>query len=106
MATGYTGEFRRDAVRIAVALRDFGAVRPLTRARRAASKPLKSQRFSAFTGAGASCKARPVLANISQSTRRVSDLLCMSNLVHASPTKEHDNDDDYQGTFRRAAERR
>ena len=38
--------------------------------------------------------------------RRVSDLLCMSNLVHASATKEHDNDDDYQGTFRRAAERR
>ena len=37
---------------------------------------------------------------------RVSDLLCMSNLVHASATKEHDNDDDYQGTFRRAAERR
>ena len=30
---------------------------------------------------------------------RVSDLLCMSNLVHASATKEHDNDDDYQGAF-------
>ncbi|MFT6272293.1 MAG: hypothetical protein ACJA0F_001132, partial [Dinoroseobacter sp.] len=28
---------------------------------------------------------------------RVSDLLCMSNSVHASATKEHDNDDDYQG---------
>ena len=42
----------------------------------------------------------------SSSKGRVSDLLCMSNLVHASATKEHDNDDDYQGTFRRAAERR
>ena len=36
---------------------------------------------------------------------RVSDLLCMSNLSHASLTKEHDNDDDFQGRFRRAAER-
>jgi hypothetical protein len=27
---------------------------------------------------------------------RVSDLLCMSNSAHASATKEHDNDDDYQ----------
>ena len=41
-----------------------------------------------------------------KASTRVSDLLCMSNLVHASATKEHDNDDDYQGTFRRAAERR
>jgi hypothetical protein len=30
----------------------------------------------------------------------------MSNLAHASATKEHNNDDDNQGTFRRAAERR
>ena len=37
---------------------------------------------------------------------RVSDLLCMSNMAHASLTKEHDNDDDFQGRFRRAAERR
>ena len=37
---------------------------------------------------------------------RVSDLLCMSNLAHASKLKEHDNDDDFQGSFRRAAERR
>jgi predicted site-specific integrase-resolvase len=35
--------------------------------------------------------------------RRVSDLLCMSNLAHASKLKEHDNDDDFQGSFRRAA---
>lgn len=38
--------------------------------------------------------------------QRVSDLLCMSNLAHASKLKEHDNDDDFQGSFRRAAERR
>ena len=37
---------------------------------------------------------------------RVSDLLCMSNMAHASLTKERDNDDDFQGRFRRAAERR
>jgi hypothetical protein len=43
-------------------------------------------------------------ANGSELTRdpeeRVSGLLCMSNLAHASPTKEHDNDDDFQGSFR------
>ena len=38
--------------------------------------------------------------------RRVSDLLCMSNLAHASKLKEHDNEDDFRGSFRRAAERR
>jgi signal transduction histidine kinase/putative methionine-R-sulfoxide reductase with GAF domain len=37
---------------------------------------------------------------------RVSDLLCMSNLAHASPTKEHDDNDDFQGTTGRAAQRR
>jgi hypothetical protein len=37
---------------------------------------------------------------------RVSDLLCLSKLAHASATQEHENDDDFQGTFRRAAERR
>jgi hypothetical protein len=35
--------------------------------------------------------------------RRVSDLLCMINLAHASKLKEHDNNDDFQGSFRRAA---
>ena len=35
--------------------------------------------------------------------KRVSDLLCMSNLVHASPMKEHDDNDDIQSTTRRAA---
>ena len=35
--------------------------------------------------------------------RRVSDLLCMSNLSHASILKEHDNNDDFQGSSRRAA---
>ena len=39
-------------------------------------------------------------------TSRVSDLLCMSNLAHASKLKEHDNNDDIQGRIRRAAERR
>ena len=34
---------------------------------------------------------------------RVSDLLCMSSLSHASLTKEHDNNDDIQRSFRRAA---
>ena len=34
---------------------------------------------------------------------RVSDLLCMSNMAHASKLKEHDNNDDFQGSFRRAA---
>jgi hypothetical protein len=34
---------------------------------------------------------------------RVSDLLCMSNLVHASQLKEHDDNDDIQGTTGRAA---
>jgi putative transposase len=58
-------------------------------------------------------KFAPLLATQAQSRKkptaeswRVSDLLCMSNLAHASPTKEHDNDDDFQGTCRRAAERR
>jgi hypothetical protein len=32
--------------------------------------------------------------------QRVSDLLCMNNLVHASATKEHDNDDNFQGLIR------
>jgi len=36
----------------------------------------------------------------------VSDLLCMSKSAHASPTKEHEDNDDFQGTFRRAVERR
>jgi hypothetical protein len=36
-------------------------------------------------------------------TQRVSDLLCMSNLSHASKLKEHDHNDDFQGSFRRAA---
>ena len=40
------------------------------------------------------------------STARVSDLLCMSNSVHASKPKEHEDNDDYEGSFRRAAERR
>jgi len=31
---------------------------------------------------------------------RVSDLLCMSNSVHASLTKEHEDNDDYEGSIR------
>jgi len=34
---------------------------------------------------------------------RVSDLLCMSNLAHASKLKEHDDNDDFQGITGRAA---
>ena len=36
-------------------------------------------------------------------TGRVSDLLCMSNLAHASKMKEHDNNDDFQRITGRAA---
>ncbi len=43
---------------------------------------------------------------VSAQTKRVSDLLCMSNLAHASKLKEHDDNDDIQGSIRRAAERR
>ena len=35
--------------------------------------------------------------------QRVSDLLCISNMVHASLTKEHEDNDDYEGSIRRAA---
>lgn len=35
--------------------------------------------------------------------RRVSGLLCMSKLVHASDLKEHDDNDDIQRTTRRTA---
>jgi IS5 family transposase len=34
---------------------------------------------------------------------RVSDLLCMSDLAHASPTKEHDDNDYFQRITGRAA---
>jgi len=34
------------------------------------------------------------------SYERVSDLLCMSNSVHASLTKEHEDNDDYEGSIR------
>jgi len=34
---------------------------------------------------------------------RVSDLLCMSDLVHASKLKEHDDNDDIQRATGRAA---
>jgi two-component system cell cycle sensor histidine kinase/response regulator CckA len=47
-----------------------------------------------------------LLTAISGHCKRESDLLCMSKFTHASATKEHDNYDDFQGTFRRAAERR
>ena len=38
-----------------------------------------------------------------QAAARVSGLLCMSKLVHASPMKEHDDNDDIQRTTRRTA---
>ena len=34
---------------------------------------------------------------------RVSVLLCMTDLAHASKLKEHDDNDDFQGTTGRAA---
>ena len=34
--------------------------------------------------------------NIGHVIGRVSDILCMSNLVHASKLKEHEDNDDYQ----------
>ncbi len=36
-------------------------------------------------------------------TRRVSELLCMSNLAHASKLKEHDDNGDFQEITGRAA---
>ncbi len=42
-------------------------------------------------------------AAILAQNQRVSDLLCMSNLSHASILKEHDNNDDFQGRSRRTA---
>ena len=51
-------------------------------------------------------KADPVPwrnAEIRDEAMRVSDLLCMSNLSHASILKEHDNNDDFQGRSRRTA---
>ena len=42
-------------------------------------------------------------AALKRGQARVSDLLCMSNLAHASPTKEHDDDDDFQRITGRAA---
>ena len=41
--------------------------------------------------------------NENQKSLRVSDLLCMSNLAHASKMKEHDNNDDFQRITGRAA---
>ena len=35
---------------------------------------------------------------------KVSGLLSMSNFAHASSTKEHEDNDDYHGKFRRSAE--
>jgi hypothetical protein len=42
------------------------------------------------------------MAGASRLRGRVSDLLCMSKLAHASATQEHENDEDFQGTFRLA----
>ena len=47
--------------------------------------------------------ARSVPRRFQEPHPRVSDLLCMSSLSHASLTKEHDNNDDIQRSFRRAA---
>ena len=53
------------------------------------------------------CAGGKVAKHVSEGQiSRVSDLLCMSNLAHASKPKEHDDNDNYEGSFRRAAERR
>ena len=41
--------------------------------------------------------------HIAPGIRRVSVLLCMTDLAHASKLKEHDDNDDFQGTTGRAA---
>jgi transposase len=46
-----------------------------------------------------------IVTDLAPELMRVSDFLCMSNLVHASLTKEHEDNDDYEGSIRRAAER-
>jgi hypothetical protein len=43
------------------------------------------------------------LEEVAAKTTRVSGLLCMSKLVHASDLKEHDDNDDIQRTTRRTA---
>ena len=50
--------------------------------------------------------SNPAVTTTARRGRRVSDLLCMSNSADASLTKEHDNNDDFQGHFRRAVDRR
>ena len=50
-------------------------------------------------------KARETEPNGVGDSPRVCDLLCMINPVHASTLKEHDDNDDFQGTAGRAAER-
>lgn len=42
-------------------------------------------------------------SNISVHSRRVPDLLCVNNLVNASPAKEHDDNEDFQLCVGRAA---
>ena len=65
-------------------------------------------RWSAITGmtlhkADAAQPKGTVFINVHTQKMRVSDLLCMSNLSHASILKEHDNNDDFQGRSRRTA---
>ena len=43
---------------------------------------------------------RVIVALGAANDKRVSDLLCMSNSVHASLTKEHEDNDDYEGSIR------
>ena len=47
-----------------------------------------------------------ILTDSNLTAEKVSELLCMSKLAHASPMKEHDNNDDIKRTTGRAAERR
>ena len=45
----------------------------------------------------------PAVDVVPEADGRVSVLLCMTDLAHASKLKEHDDNDDFQGTTGRAA---
>ena len=47
--------------------------------------------------------ARLIKKTVLDAGMRVSVLLCMTDLAHASKLKEHDDNDDFQGTTGRAA---
>ena len=60
------------------------------------SQPVRRPKLDAFTG---------IIDQTLEADKlvRVSVLLCMTDLAHASKLKEHDDNDDFQGTTGRAA---